>query len=33
MAEDVEAFMAEKKIKQPVLIGHSMFVAVLESNT
>jgi len=33
MAEDVEAFMAEKNIKQPVLIGHSMFVAAFESNS
>jgi hypothetical protein len=33
MAEDVEAFMAEKKIEQPVLIGHSMFVAAFQSNS
>jgi hypothetical protein len=33
MAEDVEAFIAEKSIEQPVLIGHSMFVAALESNS
>lgn len=26
MAEDVEAFIAENRLDQPVLIGHSMLV-------
>jgi hypothetical protein len=31
MAEDVEAFIAEKRLERPTLIGHSMFVTALES--
>lgn len=28
MAEDVEAFIAEERLEQPTLIGHSMLVAL-----
>jgi hypothetical protein len=31
MAEDVEAFIAEKRLERPALIGHSMFVTALET--
>jgi hypothetical protein len=31
MAEDVEAFIAEKRLERPTLIGHSMFVTALET--
>jgi pimeloyl-ACP methyl ester carboxylesterase len=27
MAEDVEGFIAEHELKEPTLIGHSMYVA------
>lgn len=29
MVEDVEAFIAEQRLEQPTLIGHSMLVTVL----
>jgi len=31
MAEDVEAFIADQRLTQPTLIGHSMLVAVIAS--